>query len=60
MKAKGLLKLLSKDGWKVVRVEGSHHILRHPIKLGLISVPLHGSEVPTGTLNKILRQAGLK
>lgn len=27
-----LLKLLNSDGWVVVRIKGSHHQLKHPIK----------------------------
>ena len=60
MKAKELMRLLAQNGWKVKRVEGSHHIHKHPTLPGVISVPLHNAEVPTGTLNKILKQAGLK
>jgi predicted RNA binding protein YcfA (HicA-like mRNA interferase family) len=60
VKARELMKLLAKDGWKVVRSEGSHHIHKHPTKPGTISVPLHNTDVPTGTLNQILKAAGLK
>jgi predicted RNA binding protein YcfA (HicA-like mRNA interferase family) len=60
VKARELMKLLAKDGWKVVRIEGSHHIHKHPTKSGILSVPLHHTDVPTGTLNQILKIAGLK
>jgi predicted RNA binding protein YcfA (HicA-like mRNA interferase family) len=54
------MKLLARDGWKVVRIEGSHHIHKHPTKAGILSVPVHHTDVPTGTLNQILKMAGLK
>ena len=60
MKPKELMKLLSQNGWKVVRIEGSHHIHQHPARPGNISVPLHNKEMAAGTLNAILKAAGLK
>ena len=58
MKDKDLLKLMKKDGWKVIRVHGSHHILQKGDKIE--TLPIHGKDVPTGLLNKILKRTGLK
>ena len=58
MKDKDLLKLLKRTGWTVVRIHGSHHILQKDGKTTVI--PVHGKEVPTGLLNSILRETGLK
>lgn len=54
-----LVKLLMKEGWTVDRIAGSHYIM---VKDGkTISVPVHaGKAIPTGLLNKLLKQAGLK
>ena len=58
MKDKDLLKLLQHNGWKVKRIQGSHHIHE---KDGMIeTVPVHGKDVPTGLLNSILKRHGLK
>lgn len=58
MKDKDLLKLFLKNGWQLKRINGSHHVLE---KKGQIEViPVHGKDVPTGLLNKILKRAGLK
>lgn len=58
MRDKDLLKLLLQNGWSEIRITGSHHILE---KDGQIeTVPVHGKDVPTGLLNKILKRAGLK
>ncbi len=58
MKDRDLLKLLKKNGWTVIRVNGSHHILQKDGKTTV--VPLHGKDVPTGLLNRILKEAELK
>lgn len=58
MKDKDLLKLLKKNGWTVVRINGSHHVLQKNGKT--IVVPIHGKDVPIGLLNSILKEAGLK
>ena len=60
MRPKEVMKLLAKNGWKVVRVTGSHHIHQHPTLPGSISVPLHNKEMATGTLEAIFKAAGLK
>jgi len=63
MKAKQLIKLLKKEGWRQVRRKGSHRIFTHDkIKEPcLIVVPDHGSkDLGKGLVNKILKDAGLK
>ncbi|MCG8400981.1 MAG: type II toxin-antitoxin system HicA family toxin [Firmicutes bacterium] len=60
MKPKELMKLLTEDGWVIVRIQGSHHIHKHPTKPGTIPVALHNKDMAPGTLNKILKAAGLK
>lgn len=58
MKDKDLLKLLKKNGWDTARINGSHHILQKDGKTTVI--PVHGRDVPTGLLNRILKEAGLR
>lgn len=60
MTAKEILKILKKDGWVVVAVEGSHYQFKHPTKPGRVTVPFHSGDLKPGTLNSILKQAGLK
>ena len=61
MKVSELLRLLGKDGWVMVRQRGSHRQLHHPTKLGTVTVAGKPSvDVPPGTLNSVLKQAGLK
>jgi predicted RNA binding protein YcfA (HicA-like mRNA interferase family) len=57
-----ILKILHKDGWREVeaRTKGSHLQLKHPSKPGKVTVPYHRGDIAPGTLNSILKQAGLK
>lgn len=58
MRDKDLLKLLKKNGWEVVRIRGSHHVLQKDKQTTV--VPIHGKDVPTGLLDRILKETGLK
>ena len=62
MTAKEVLKMLHKNGWEEVpnRTKGSHVQLKHPSKPGKVTIPMHSGDIPPGTLNSILKQAGLK
>jgi predicted RNA binding protein YcfA (HicA-like mRNA interferase family) len=60
MKAKEVIKLLIKNGWYEQRQSGSHKQFAHPVRKGTVTVPMHGGDIPIGTLNSILKQAGLK
>ncbi len=62
MTVREILKILHEDGWKEVenRTRGSHIQLKHPVKSGKVTVPSHGGDIPKGTVNSILKQAGLK
>ncbi len=61
MNARDVLKALKADGWTELRAKGSHLQLKHPIKPGLVTLPMHGArDIKPGTLASIERQAGLK
>jgi predicted RNA binding protein YcfA (HicA-like mRNA interferase family) len=61
MKVGELIKLLESNGWVQVRMRGSHKQFKHPSKPGVVTVAgKPGVDVPSGTLNNILKQAGLK
>jgi predicted RNA binding protein YcfA (HicA-like mRNA interferase family) len=61
VKVRDLIALLEADGWPEVRTRGSHRQFRHANKTGTVTVAgKPGVDVPPGTLNSVLKQAGLK
>ncbi len=59
MSGKELIRLLKRNGWKEVRIEGSHHIMKNEAKE--ISVPVHGNKsMKKGLLSAILKEAELE
>ncbi len=53
--------MLEKDGWALLRTKGSHRQFRHPVKPGTVTVAGKlGVDMPRGTLNAVMKQAGLK
>ncbi|HMB57923.1 MAG TPA: type II toxin-antitoxin system HicA family toxin [Arenimonas sp.] len=60
-KVREILSLLHADGWVLVGQRGSHRQLKHAKKLGRVTVAgKPGDDVAAGTLQNILKQAGLK
>lgn len=61
MKVKQVIDIIEKDGWYLVRTRGSHRQFHHPTKPGTVTVSGKESiDMPVGTLNSVLKQAGLK
>jgi len=61
MKVRDVLKRLEEDGWTVVRQQGSHRILKHPTKRGIVVLAGQpNKELAPGTLKSIWRQAELE
>lgn len=59
MYGKELVKLAEKQGYRLDRISGSHHIMVKDDKT--VSIPVHsGKEVPKGTAEKIMKLMGLK
>ena len=53
--------MIAEDGWYLARTRGSHRQFKHRTKPGLVTVAgKHGDDIAPGTLNSILKQAGLK
>jgi predicted RNA binding protein YcfA (HicA-like mRNA interferase family) len=56
-----VIRMLEADGWQLVATKGSHRQYKHETKAGRVTVAGKPSqEVAPGTLNSILKQAGLK
>ncbi len=61
MKIRDVLKRLRYDGWYIARQKGSHRILKHPTKSGIVVVAGHPSrDLKAGTLGSVWKQAGLE
>ena len=61
MKVRELIAQIEADGWVQVRVTGSHRQFHHPTKPGTVTIAGNaGTDVPAGTHNSVLKQAGLK
>lgn len=60
MSGKEFVKKAKKAGWQLERVNGSHHILKHPEKSDLLSVPVHGNkDLKKGIYSRLKKIAGL-
>lgn len=61
MKVREVIAIIERDGWYLVRTRASHRQYKHPDKKGLVTIAgKHSDDVAPGTLNSILKQAGLK
>ncbi len=57
IKNKDFAKLLKKNGWKEIRINGSHHIFQKDDKI--VTVPIHGKDLKIGLLTQLLKQTGI-
>jgi predicted RNA binding protein YcfA (HicA-like mRNA interferase family) len=60
MDSRTVLKRLKAAGWIIVAITGSHHQLKHTGKSGRVTVPHPRRDIPSGTLNSIEKQSGIK
>ncbi len=61
MKVRDVLKRLREDGWYEHRTRGSHRVLKHPTKTGIVVVAGQlGKDVAVDTLRSIWKQAELE
>lgn len=60
MKPKELIKILEANGWQLQRSRGSHYTYKHEHIPVLLTIPVHNKDMKIGTLNQLLKAAGLK
>ena len=60
MKTQELMKILRKNGCYIKRNGSRHDIWYSELSQKEFTVPRHKAEIPVGTLNNILKVAGLK
>lgn len=57
--SKDLVRILQQKGFLLDRSSGSHQIWLRPVSHKRAVVPMHSKDLPSGTLNAILKQAGI-
>ena len=61
MKIRDVIRLIEEDGWFLVATKGSHRQFKHPQKAGRVTIAGHpGDDLAPGTLNSVLKEAGLR
>jgi len=58
MTARDIMNILKKNGWKLERICGSHHVFGKP-GCRPVSVPLHGNKDIGNLAKRILKEAGI-
>jgi len=54
------IRAFQKLGFRLERVRGSHHVLKRPGHVYLLTVPVHASKpLKPGTLRNLIRAAGI-
>jgi predicted RNA binding protein YcfA (HicA-like mRNA interferase family) len=61
LSGKDFSKLLEKKGWVLKRIQGSHYIYSHPLKIEIISVPVHkNDDLKIGLQKNLMKIAEIK
>jgi predicted RNA binding protein YcfA (HicA-like mRNA interferase family) len=61
MKVREVIMLIEADGWYRVKARGGHRQYKHPLKRGRVTIAgKPNDDLAPGTLNSVLKQAGLK
>lgn len=57
MHSTALIRLLEREGWQLVRCNGSHLTYKHPSRVQIVTVPHPKKDLPIGTVRSILKTA---
>ena len=60
MTSSEVIRLITAEGWSLVRTKGSHQHFKHSKKPGIVTVPHPKKDIPIGTLKSIEKQSGVK
>jgi predicted RNA binding protein YcfA (HicA-like mRNA interferase family) len=60
MNSRKIIRRLEENGWRVLRINGSHHVMGHPNNPNLVVVKHPQKDCPFGTLKKIEKVSGVK
>ena len=56
--SRSILARLTREGWILVRIKGSHHVFRRPATPAIVVIPHPRKDLPIGTVRRIHRDAG--
>jgi len=60
LSGKELARVLERNGWRLLRIQGSHHIYGKKESIVRLSIPVHGNQpLKKGLLDHLLNMAGL-
>lgn len=60
LSGKDLARLLERNGWQLLRIQGSHHIYGKPNNIVRLSIPIHGNKpLKSGLQKHLLKSAGI-
>lgn len=59
MSSADLISELKTAGWRLARVNGSHHVFTHPLRAGIVVVPHPKKDLGKGLVKAIRQQAGI-
>lgn len=59
MNSSDLIREIQRAGWRIDRVNGSHHIFKHPNRPGIVVIPHPKKDLGTGLVKVIRKQAGI-
>ena len=59
MTSTDLIRDMQKVGWRLDRVNGSHHVYKHPDRPGIVVVPHPKKDLGLGLVKAIRKQAGI-
>jgi predicted RNA binding protein YcfA (HicA-like mRNA interferase family) len=54
-----ILKILMKNGFRIDRIKGSHHMMINDENNIRLVIPMHKRDLPKGTLYEIIKLSGI-
>jgi len=58
---KAFARAVERQGWKLLRIAGSHHIYGKDGSIVRLSIPIHSNKpLKTGLLRHLMKQAGIE
>jgi len=60
MSGRAFARLVERYGWRLLRINGSHHVYGKPGSVVRLSIPIHGNRpIKTGLLRHLAKLAGI-